>query len=167
MPPHSYHTIAELERKIDKAMDNSCDIHESDENIQVADKRSRVRSARADHRMATLNEIENIAGDADQREGRMKMHQERQRNSGVWGILHGASTSKQMLSFCFILILLLTALQMLRMNYFIATIRAQYLSHNRHLSWVKICLSHWIRFQIVPHFDLGPIAVAAGWSSSV
>jgi MFS family permease len=126
MPPHAYHTMTELEWKINKAKDNRWDIHESDEDITVADDLSRVRSARADDRMATLNEIENIAGDADHREGQMRKHQERQRNSGVWGVLHGAPGRKQMLSFWFILILFLTTLQMLRMNYFIATIRAQY-----------------------------------------
>ncbi|KAJ6064120.1 major facilitator superfamily transporter [Penicillium canescens] len=127
MPPHSYHTITELECKIDKAKDDSRDVHESDEDIHVADDLFRVRSARADYRKATLHEIENIAGDAHQREERMKTLQERQRVSGVWGVLHGAPARKQMLSFWFILILLLTALLMLRMNYFIATIRAQYL----------------------------------------
>ncbi|KAJ6186448.1 Protein FMP42 [Penicillium mononematosum] len=127
MPPHAYHTITELEWKIDKAKDNRWDIHESDEDIIVADDLSRVRSARADDRMATLNEIENIAGDAEHREGQMRKYQELQRNSGVWGVLHGAPAGKQMLSFWFILMLFLTTLQMLRMNYFIATIRAQYL----------------------------------------
>jgi MFS family permease len=127
MPPHSYHTITELECKIAKAKDDSRDVHGSDEDIHVADDLSRVRCARADYRKATLDEIDNIAGDADQREGRMRTHQERQRISGVWGVLHGAPPRKQMLSLWFILILLLTALQMLRMNYFIATIRAQYL----------------------------------------
>ncbi|OQE19297.1 hypothetical protein PENFLA_c019G01138 [Penicillium flavigenum] len=127
MPPHAYHTITELEWKIDKAKDNRWDIHESDEDITVADDLSRVRSARADDRMATLNEIENIAGNAERREGQIRKHQERQRNSGVWGVLHGAPTRKQMLSFWFILMLFLTILQMLRMNYFIATVRAQYL----------------------------------------
>lgn len=126
MPPHAYHTITELEWKINKAKDNRCDIHESDENITVTDDLSRLRSARADDRMATLNEIENITGDAEHREGQMKKHQERKRNSGVWGVLHGAPARKQMLSFWFILILFLTTLQMLRMNYFIATIRTQY-----------------------------------------
>ncbi|CAI7667607.1 unnamed protein product [Penicillium viridicatum] len=126
MPPHAYPTITELEWKINKAKDNRWDIHESDENITVTDDLSRLRSARADNRMATLNEIENITGDAEHREGQRRKHQERQRNSGVWGVLHGAPARKQMLSFWFILILFLTTLQMLRMNYFIATIRAQY-----------------------------------------
>ena len=127
MPPHAYHTTTELEWKIDKAKDNRWDIHESDEDITVVDDLSRIRSARADDRMTTLNEIENIAGDAKHREGQIREHQERQRNRCAWGVLHGVTTHKQLLSFWFILILFLTILRMLRMNYFIATIRSQYL----------------------------------------
>ena len=46
--------------------------------------------------------------------------------SAVWGALHGLPAHQQMLTPWFILITLLTVLQMLRMNYFIATIRSQY-----------------------------------------
>ncbi|KAJ6012659.1 major facilitator superfamily domain-containing protein [Penicillium canescens] len=102
MPPHSYHTITELVSKIDKAKDDSSDVHESDEDIHTAEELSRVRNACADYRKATIDEIENIAGDADQRKGRMRTHRERQKISGVWGALHGAPPRKQMLSFWFI-----------------------------------------------------------------
>lgn len=54
------------------------------------------------------------------------MEEERQVASGIWGVLHGLPAHKQMLTPWFILILLMTVLQMLRMNYFIATIRSQY-----------------------------------------
>lgn len=40
--------------------------------------------------------------------------------------MHGKSAKEQMLSPWFILITLVTVLQMLRMNFFIATIRSQY-----------------------------------------
>lgn len=45
---------------------------------------------------------------------------------GVWGVMHGASALQQIRSGWFILIALFTALQMLRINYFVATIRTQY-----------------------------------------
>lgn len=48
------------------------------------------------------------------------------KKSAVWGALHGLPAHKQMRTPWFILITLLTVLQMLRMNYFIATIRSQY-----------------------------------------
>lgn len=126
MPSQLYHTISQLERKIDEAQDGSRDAHESDQNIRDEGELTRIRSARADRRIARLDQIENIAGDAEHREERRRIKIERQTASGVWGVMHGAPTRKQMLSPWFMLILLLTALQMLPMNYFIATIRAQY-----------------------------------------
>ncbi|PYH86876.1 MFS general substrate transporter [Aspergillus uvarum CBS 121591] len=45
---------------------------------------------------------------------------------GVWGALHGASALTQIRTPWFILITLFTILQMLRINYFVATIRQQY-----------------------------------------
>ncbi|KAJ9271082.1 hypothetical protein DTO212C5_2740 [Paecilomyces variotii] len=45
---------------------------------------------------------------------------------GVWGAMHGASALEQIKSPWFILITLFTVLQMLRINYFVATVRQQY-----------------------------------------
>lgn len=45
---------------------------------------------------------------------------------GVWGAMHGASALQQVRSGWFILITIFTVLQMLRINYFVATIRSQY-----------------------------------------
>jgi hypothetical protein len=46
--------------------------------------------------------------------------------SGVWGILHGHSALSQLQTPWFSLITLFTILTMLRINYFVATLRAQY-----------------------------------------
>ncbi|GJC83771.1 protein FMP42 [Colletotrichum liriopes] len=126
MPIRSYHTTTQLEQKIESAQDETRDIHESDEEIEDARELRKVRSARADRRLSKLDQIEEVAGDAEQREERIKINEERQEASGVWGVLHGVPAHKQIQSPWFILILLLTIVQMLRMNYFIATIRAQY-----------------------------------------
>jgi Major Facilitator Superfamily len=48
------------------------------------------------------------------------------RAGGVWGAMHGASAFQQIRSPWFILITVFTVLQMLRINYFVATIRSQY-----------------------------------------
>ncbi|OKL63533.1 hypothetical protein UA08_01206 [Talaromyces atroroseus] len=48
------------------------------------------------------------------------------RAGGVWGAMHGASAFQQIKSPWFILITVFTVLQMLRINYFVATIRSQY-----------------------------------------
>lgn len=126
MPAHSYHTIPELEDKIEKAQDTTRDVHESDDEISDDNELTRVRSARADKRMAKLDQLEGVAGDAQEREDRVKLEGERQETSGVWGVLHGVPFQRQVRSPWFVLILFLTLIQMFRMNYFIATIRTQY-----------------------------------------
>ncbi|KAF7562470.1 hypothetical protein G7046_g1667 [Stylonectria norvegica] len=126
MPGRAYHTTPELEEKIERAQDQTRDVHESDEDISDEGELTRVRSRRADKRKSKVDRIEDLAGDAEAREGRAKTEEERQETSGVWGVLHGMPVHRQMMSPWFILILLLTILQMLRMNYFIATLRAQY-----------------------------------------
>lgn len=126
MPSQAYHTTSELEQKIKKAQDITRDVHDSDDEITSDRVLRRVRSRRAELRQAKLDQIEDLIGDVDERQERVKLVEERQAMSGVWGALHDVPTHKQMLTPWFILILLLTILQMLRMNYFIATIRAQY-----------------------------------------
>ncbi|KAG9256217.1 major facilitator superfamily domain-containing protein [Emericellopsis atlantica] len=126
MPPHPYHTIPELETKIEKAQDPMRDIHESDEDIEDNNELERVRSIRADKRHAKLDQLEDIVGDADERDERIKVEEERQEASGVWGVLHGMPFNRQMRTPWYLLILALTVTQMFRMNYFIATIQSQY-----------------------------------------
>ncbi|KAG5805365.1 hypothetical protein H9Q71_010065 [Fusarium xylarioides] len=87
---------------------------------------SRVRSARAEQRKAKLAKIEELAGDSQERGERVREEEGRQETSGVWGVLHGMPAHKQMMTPWFILILVLTILQMIRMNYFIAGVRSQY-----------------------------------------
>jgi hypothetical protein len=125
MPKEPYHSAPELEHKIEKALDPMRDIHDSDEDLSEGEL-YRVRSHRAEHRQAKLDRINDLVGDSEQREERALQQEERHVVSGIWGVLHGLPAYKQMLTPWFILILLLTVLQMLRMNYFIATIRSQY-----------------------------------------
>lgn len=46
--------------------------------------------------------------------------------SGVWGVLHGKSALQQLTTPWFILITLFTVIMMLRINYFVASLRQQY-----------------------------------------
>ena len=46
--------------------------------------------------------------------------------SGVWGILHGKSALQQLTTPWFVLITLFTVIMMLRINYFVASLRQQY-----------------------------------------
>lgn len=121
MPPHPYLTMSRLEGLIGKVEQAPPDARERGVNGN-----GNIHGTAEPARTATLDQLEHVAGDAAQRQDRRKLHEERQEASGVWGVLHGVSPRRQMLSPWFVLILLLTAIQMLRMNYFIATIRAQY-----------------------------------------
>jgi hypothetical protein len=100
-------------------------VHDSDEDMNDSDL-VRVRSERRDRRESKLEELESLLGDAQERQQRAEKEEDRLVKSGVWGVLHGKSATEQILSPWFVLITLLTVLQMLRMNFFIATIRAQY-----------------------------------------
>lgn len=125
MPRHAYHTTFELEFKIEKVQDSTRDLHESDQDL-TDNELYRVRNVRRERRESKLDQLEDLVGDAQEREDRAVKEEDRQVVSGVWGVLHGLPAHKQMLTPWFLFILLLTVLQMLRMNYFIATIRSQY-----------------------------------------
>lgn len=151
MPSASYKTAGELmfqaEQNIaDEA--NDC----VDESIPDRDEGERQRQ---DRRMRRQNIVSNIQDLLDcssnrkiddlifdlndpefvsRRRGKAVQNQEaspikpneKHAAGGVWGVMHGASAFDQIRSPWFILITLFTVLQMLRINYFVATIRSQY-----------------------------------------
>jgi MFS family permease len=126
MPAHSYQTMPQLEHNIVTAQDATTDVHDSDDEIDSDTELRRVRGDRADRRRDEIRHLDDVLGDKNERRQRIEKREERQETSGVWGVLHGQPAHKQMVSPWFILITLLTVLQMLRMNYFIATIESQY-----------------------------------------
>ncbi len=79
-----------------------------------------------DRRETRIRKLDKLLGNENERQERADREEERLNRSAVWGVLHGQSAYQQMRSPWFILITFLTVLQMLRMNYFIATIRSQY-----------------------------------------
>lgn len=126
MPKRDYRSTLQLESKIEKAQDPTTDIHESDDEIDSEGELERVRSRRADRRKDTIEQINKVLGDKDERQQRAEREEDRHQAAKVWGALHGMEAHKQMATPWFILITMMTVLQMLRMNYFIATIRTQY-----------------------------------------
>ena len=126
MPAHGYQTMPQLEKTLEKAHDVARDVHDSDEEIESNSERLRVRDKRRMKRRDKIRRIDEVMGDAEERQQKAERQEDVRITSGVWGALHGQPARKQMLSPWFILITLLTVLQMLRMNYFIATVRAQY-----------------------------------------
>lgn len=110
-------------------MNTSCadiaQVHDSDDELDDQQVR-KLRSRRRVHRESKLAELDKLLGDPETRAKREIKHEEQLEHSGVWGVLHGKSAVEQMLSPWFILLTILTVLQMLRMNFFIATVKSQY-----------------------------------------
>ncbi|KAF7587211.1 hypothetical protein BBP40_007548 [Aspergillus hancockii] len=126
MPANDYQTTQQLQVKVEQAEDVTRDVHDSDDEIESNSELWQVRTDRAKQRKAKLRKIDKIFGDKDERKQRQEWEEERHEISQVWGVLHGLPAHEQVQTPWFILILLMTVLQMLRMNYFIATVRSQY-----------------------------------------
>lgn len=149
MPAAAYPSRRAYQAAIAHAQDATRDAHDSDEetsarappdNDDTALRRERQR--RASLRAAELAAIETVTGGAAERKADRARARRRQATSGVDGILllrksrrtsgssrtssSSVSVTRQMATPWFTLLLALTVLQMTRMNYFIATVRAQY-----------------------------------------
>ncbi|KAL5340872.1 major facilitator superfamily domain-containing protein [Aspergillus crustosus] len=126
MPSQDYQSSHQLEMKIEKAEDATRDVHSSDDEIESDGELRRIRRGRAQRRHDKKRKLDKVLGDEEERKQREQHEEERQEVSAVWGVLHGLPAHTQMATPWFVLITAMTVLQMLRMNYFIATIRAQY-----------------------------------------
>lgn len=126
MPARNYQTMPQLEETIEHVQDPMLDVHESDDEIDTPAELYRVRSNRAERRRNEIRKLDELVGLEEEMQQRAKEEEERNIKSRVWGVLHSKPAHQQMKSPWFILMALLTILQMLRMNYFIATIRKQY-----------------------------------------
>lgn len=125
MPSRSYDTRVELEFKEELAADPAMDVHDSDDDMDEAEI-WKIRGDRSVRRRESLAEIRSLLGTPAQREEHEKKEEEKKEASGVWGALHGISAWQQLRTPWFVLITLLTVLQMARFNFFIATIWTQY-----------------------------------------
>ena len=116
----------ELDSEEEQAKNPANDVHDSDDELENEGEVRRIRSARQDDRKRTIAEIRDLLGTQAERNEHARREDEKRVASGVWGALHGLPASMQVRTPWFILITLLTVLQMARMNFFIATIRSQY-----------------------------------------
>jgi MFS family permease len=129
MPPTSYVTKGEYQVAIHRAQDESTDIHDSDDEVYANRPRELLaaRDRRAARREAELEAIETVAGTEAERTADRAAARDRQEVSGVAGAdVRDLPFSRQVRTPWYWLIQILTLLQMMRMNYFIATVRAQY-----------------------------------------
>ncbi|KAL8856276.1 MAG: hypothetical protein Q9178_007113 [Gyalolechia marmorata] len=124
MPKQSYKTVGEL---VTHAEDPSNDTRPSDQHISDESRLARLREERRQHREGVVSEITSLLGHKGEEGDKQTQAEERKKRiSGVWGALHGQSAFQQIKSPWFILITLFTVIQMVRINYFVATIRTQY-----------------------------------------
>jgi MFS family permease len=126
LPSEAYKTAPQLEMKIQRAENNMRDVHSSDDELPD-DEMWKRRKLRSQRRRQRLSQLDDLVGDAEWRRRQDEKIEQQQEASGVWGALHNKSARDQMLTPWFILLTLLTVLQMVRMNYFISTIREQYI----------------------------------------
>lgn len=122
MPSTSYKTVGEL---VHQAEESNEVIHDSDDDIEDPEVVRNLQNMRRVHRDSIVSEITTLLGTKDATE-QTREEVKKKNISGVWGALHGRSASEQIRTPWFILIMLFTVLQMTRINYFVATIRAQY-----------------------------------------
>ncbi|KAF3041177.1 hypothetical protein E8E12_009635 [Didymella heteroderae] len=125
LPTENYKTAPQLEMKIQRAVENERDVHTSDEDLPD-DEVWRRRKNRSARRRKRLSKLDQLIGDEVSRKKQEEKHEHQLETSGVWGALHNKTAIEQMLTPWFILLALLTVMQMVRMNYFIASIREQY-----------------------------------------
>lgn len=125
LPTENYKTAPQLEMKIQRAVENERDVHTSDEDLPD-DEVWRRRKNRSVRRRKRLSKLDQLIGDEVSRKKQEEKHEQQLETSGVWGALHNKTAIEQMLTPWFILLALLTVFQMVRMNYFIASIREQY-----------------------------------------
>lgn len=120
MPARSYKTVGEL---VAAAEDSAEDPQEEDAHEPA--RLEQVREQRRVRRESMLSELAPLLGKKGE-DQEQKQEQRKKEISGVWGALHGQTAFQQVKTPWFILITLFTVGQMLRINYFVATIRPQY-----------------------------------------
>ncbi|KAJ5342862.1 Major facilitator superfamily domain general substrate transporter [Penicillium brevicompactum] len=130
MPATSYKTAGELAQQAeaqiaDEAedrMDESLDPDESE--LQRKNRRLR-RQSLVSHIQSLLDDTRSVPS-IDSPVQNIPIPANPPAPTGVWGVLHGHSALSQIRTPWFILITAFTVLMMLRINYFVATLRSQY-----------------------------------------
>lgn len=124
MPKQSYKTVGELvEQQEEAAAANDADEQPYDD--QVDENTALLREERRQHRDSVVADIEQLLG-TQKADKQARKVEKKNETSGVWGVMHNRTALRQIASPWFILICIFTVIQMLRINYFVATIRSQY-----------------------------------------
>ena len=123
MPTSSYKTVGEIVKEIENP---SNDVVPSNLNMDEQAREEYLRQQRQERRESILSEITPLLGNKKESDKANRDEERKKRISGVWGALHGRSALHQIQTPWFILVTLFVMIQMLRINYFVATIRPQY-----------------------------------------
>ncbi|EGC45895.1 MFS transporter [Histoplasma capsulatum var. duboisii H88] len=134
MPSSSYKTAGELIQQVDDVMaEHTADISE-DGAVITPEQEQQLKNRTAKRKKIISNILEllgsndppNITTSPSEPPRSPKPPNGAHKPDSIWGVLHMASALQQTRSPYFILMSIFTALQMLRVNYFIATIDIQY-----------------------------------------
>ncbi|KAL4783433.1 major facilitator superfamily domain-containing protein [Aspergillus varians] len=147
MPQTSYKTAGELVQQAEDQIIAEVTDH-VDDHILDRDEGERQRNDRRMHRQSVVSKIQDLLADDDNASAITDFGQalhdgqdinevvthplpgpnasNKHTTGGVWGAMHGCSAIEQIRSSWFALIAFFTVLQMLRINYFVASIRQQY-----------------------------------------
>ncbi|KXT01238.1 hypothetical protein AC578_3808 [Pseudocercospora eumusae] len=121
MPYKSYQTVGELVKQVE----DHDSVHTSDDEISDDEQRLRIQNQRHDDRESIVSEVTALLG-SKSADGQAKEEEQKAQQSGVFGALHGQTVLQQIGSPWWILITIFTVLQMLRINYTVATVRTQW-----------------------------------------
>ncbi|OQD83004.1 hypothetical protein PENANT_c018G06222 [Penicillium antarcticum] len=151
MPANSYKTAGQLVQQAEEQVADETNDH-IDDSVTDQDERERLRKDRRLRRQSIVNQIQSLLDDGtasvvsattiDDTVFHIDAHlsppkpsppvlpkshpQPQPSQGGVWGVLHGRSALNQLRTPWFTLITAFTVLMMLRINYFVATLRSQY-----------------------------------------
>lgn len=132
MPTDSYKTMGNVQKLLIEGLDENGQLPEGDDGsgiIADADERTSLLSANAENyggQQQTLNT--SMLADGSRRKSVYEEYIEQeltQKSGNIFGILDGEPVSQQLKSPFFFLMCMLCAIQMIRINYFVATIRSQ------------------------------------------
>ena len=122
MPAESYQTVGEIVKLAEDELNAPTP---DEDSITDEAERNRRQQAHRERRESVMSEL-NVLLEPPNNAKRAKREDQKNKKSGVWGTLHGHQALEQIKTPWFWLITLFTVVQMLRINYFVATIRPQY-----------------------------------------
>ncbi|KAI0970272.1 major facilitator superfamily domain-containing protein [Xylaria arbuscula] len=126
LPSQSYKTVGQMIVDYETpAYDDPLLSSAIETDDQVDEETALLRQEQREQHENIAHEIEELLG-TETADKQAQREEVTNTISGVWGVMHNRPALQQICSPWFVLICLFTILQMTRINYFVATVRAQY-----------------------------------------